>query len=112
MVDKNNDYYTTVDSVLFTKDMSRLIQYPIGRTEKSYTIPAGVETIGGEAFFYCESLTTVEIPASVTSIEGYAFYACGNLSKVIYMGNELQWEDINIKNNNDDLTSAKISYKG
>lgn len=40
--------------------------------------------IGGHAFCYCSSLTSVNIPSSVTSIGMYAFFVCSGL-KYIYV---------------------------
>ncbi|MFR2041422.1 MAG: leucine-rich repeat protein [Oscillospiraceae bacterium] len=37
------------------------------------TIPDGVTSIGGNAFWYCSSLSSVTIPESVTSIGSAAF---------------------------------------
>jgi len=45
-------------------------------------IPAGVTSIGYEAFSGCSGLTSVEIPASVTSIGVGAFSRCSGLSSV------------------------------
>src|SRR5712691_4247888 len=41
-----------------------------------------VTSIGYEAFYSCDSLTSVTIPNSVTSIGGYAFYYCTSLTNV------------------------------
>ena len=85
-VDSDNDYYSSDEyGVLFNKDKTTLIQYPIGNTRTNYTIPDSVTTIGRamfEAFAYCDSLTSVIIPDSVTSIGGYAFYYCTSLTSV------------------------------
>ena len=41
-----------------------------------------VKSIGGSAFRYCTSLTSVTIPDSVTSIGGWAFTDCASLTSV------------------------------
>jgi hypothetical protein len=46
-------------------------------------IPDSVTSIGGGAFFYCSSLTSVVIPDSVTSIGYMAFWACYSLTSVV-----------------------------
>ena len=82
-VDGSNSYYSSIAGVLFNKTQTTLIQYPIGKTETSYTIPASVTSIGSYAFNNCLSLTSVIISDLVTSIGDYAFYFCSNLTSVI-----------------------------
>ena len=41
-----------------------------------------VTSIGEEAFYYCESLTSIQIPNSVTCIKKYAFYHCTSLTSI------------------------------
>ena len=81
-VDSNNPNYSSVDGVLFNKDQTTLIQYPIGNTRSEYTIPNSVTSIGGSAFWYCSSLTSITIPNSVISIGEYAFFYCKSLTSV------------------------------
>ena len=49
---------------------------------KDLVIPAGVDTIGGEAFARCDGLTSVTIPNSVTAIGWEAFWACHSLTSI------------------------------
>ena len=42
-----------------------------------------VTRIGGWAFYYCGSLTSITIPNSVTSIGDYAFYNCSSLTSIM-----------------------------
>ena len=46
------------------------------------TIPNGVTSIGGLAFYMCRSITSITIPDSVTYIGCQAFYGCTSLTKV------------------------------
>ena len=52
-VDIDNQYFTSIDGVLFSKDKSKLEFYPVGRTENEYTIPSTVIQIGNRAFSFC-----------------------------------------------------------
>ena len=99
-VSKENQYYKSVENVLFTKD-GTLLKYPEGITATSYTIPNDVETIGDRAFIYSNLteviipdgvetigygaftnclVTELTIPNSVTTIGEYAFSACEHLT--------------------------------
>ena len=81
-VASGNLNYSSKDGVLFDKNKSTLIHYPIGNQRTEYTVPNSVKTIGARAFYGCSSLTNVTIPNSVTTIEGYAFDGCKNLTSV------------------------------
>ena len=81
-VEESNANYSSQDGVLFNKDKTELIRYPIGNTRTSYIIPNSVTSIGDSAFFGCTSLTSVTIPDSVTSIVDLAFSFCSSLTSV------------------------------
>ena len=75
-VDSNNQYWCSVDGVLFSKDMKTLVAYPGGRAG-GYECPNGVVSICDKAFAHCRGLTSVTIPNSVISIGSRAFEYCG-----------------------------------
>ncbi|MBO4217617.1 MAG: leucine-rich repeat protein [Clostridia bacterium] len=91
-VDEENPVYTSVDGVVYTKDMTELVCYPAGKTETSFTVPDSVLRIKSfEAFCGNEHLTNVVLPASVTEIR-VAFYECTGLTSVaIPEGNTRIW---------------------
>ncbi len=81
-VDSSNTEYASEDGVLYDKGKMRLLQYPAGKTDSSFSIPDSVTSIGVYAFFRCTSLTSVTIPDSVTSTEWGTFYECTSLASV------------------------------
>jgi hypothetical protein len=80
-VDPQNLTYSSLDGVLLNETQTELLQCPEGKAG-SYTVPAGVITIGTGAFFYCTNLTGVTIPDSVTDIGDSAFDNCSGLTSV------------------------------
>ena len=82
-VDEKNERYCSIDGNLYNKDATTLIQYAIGKTDTSFTIPDSVTSIGNSAFSWCSSLTSINIPDSVTSIGDYAFYNCSKLTSIV-----------------------------
>ena len=82
-VEVGNNNYTSVNGVLFNKDKTELICYPIGKSDKSYTIPNSATSIGDRAFYWCTSLTSITIPNGVTEIGSEAFGDCTSLTSIM-----------------------------
>ncbi len=82
-VGSNNSAYTSIDGILFNKNITEIICYPSQKINSSYTIPNSVTSIGNYAFSYCTSLTSIIIPDSVTSIGNSVFYYCTSLTSMI-----------------------------
>ena len=81
-VDSDNPNYASYNGVLFSKDMTLLIQCPEGFSG-SFVIPNSVTNIGEQAFSGCNGLTgTLTIPNSVTNIGVSAFYGCRGLTEL------------------------------
>lgn len=66
---------TSVDGVLFSKDRTRLLLFPAGRTGELYSVPEGTKVIGKRAFERC-SMDAVELPASVEELGYDTFEFC------------------------------------
>ncbi|MBQ2974604.1 MAG: leucine-rich repeat protein [Clostridia bacterium] len=82
-VDSANTAYSSDEyGVLFDKEKTQLIQYPIGNTRTSYEIPDSVTSVGDSAFEHCDSLTSIEIGNNVTSIDAFAFYDCAGIISI------------------------------
>lgn len=81
-VGKNNEYYCSVDGVLFNKNQTELIQYPMGNKKIEYSIPDSVICIEECAFSDCTNLESITIPDSVTYIGYCVFLNCSNLASI------------------------------
>lgn len=68
-VNSDNTAFTTVDDVLYTKDMTGLVKYPIAKNAVEVTIPASVTKIWDKAFevsgLGTEKLRIINVEATV-----------------------------------------------
>ena len=84
-VSDGNEYYKSIDGVLFDSGVTSLLYYPAGNSATSYDIPNTVTSIARYAFFGSSHLTAITIPSSVrnvgSSYEG-AFEGCSSLADV------------------------------
>ena len=81
-VDGNNNRYTDIDGVMFSKDKTKLLAYPGGRQQSTYTVPPSVTEIGKGAFWHCRNLTEIILPEGLKAIGNKAFYHCDKLTSV------------------------------
>ncbi len=81
-VNRDNAAYTSVDGVLYTKDMKELITYPAGKPSATFTAPSGVTIIRNSAFSDCKSLTDIKLQDGVKEIKGSAFGGCTSLASL------------------------------
>ncbi len=79
VADGNTAYASDGSGVLFSKDMTVLIQAPAAMVG-GYEIPATVRTVYDSAFSGCNRLAAVYIPNGVTEIGSGAFSGCGQLT--------------------------------
>lgn len=116
-VNEENEYYSSIEGVLFDKNCSELIQYPSGRYDETiYEVPEGtvsiypyafynaqidtlvlpdtLREIGLGAFYRCKNLKTLTMPASVDKIGAGSFYSCDNLTGIQYGGTADQWQQV------------------
>lgn len=92
LVSDSNQNYSSVDGVLYNKDQSMLVHYPVSKTG-SFTIPSTVTSLSGYAFANCMELTSITIPPTITSIGRYAFNHCEKLTSLSIPENITSIED-------------------
>ena len=71
-VSPDNPYFTSLDGVLYNKDMTTLICYPSGKKDLAFTVPESVKTIGEFSFIY-SNLVEININEGTELIGGSAF---------------------------------------
>lgn len=83
-VDKNNPCYSGDEyGVLYNKDKTTLVRYPMGNTRTHFSIPDSVTVIDTSSFSRCSNLTNVTIPDSVSEIKLCAFQFCTGITEII-----------------------------
>ena len=95
---KNNDVaddgyiYTVIDGVRYgikdnvatvVRQPKKIVEANIPSTITYKDTVYPVTSIGNDAFYDCDSLTSIVIPDSVTSIGDYAFYNCYSLTSIV-----------------------------
>lgn len=78
-VEEENQYFSSVDGVLFNKDKTELLEYPREKKGSVYAVPSGVKTIADWAFYNNLNLSAVELPDSVSEIGMRIFENCFTL---------------------------------
>ncbi|MFB6342892.1 leucine-rich repeat domain-containing protein [Saccharicrinis sp. FJH62] len=101
----DNNYYSSLDGVLYDKEKTTIIKCPESKTGP-IRIPQSVTTIGSLAVHNCLRLTSINIPESVTEIEYRAFLGCRSLD-TIYVYNPVP-----ILLNPDDLIFGSVGEIG
>lgn len=72
-VDENNPYYKSIDGVLYSKDGTKLISYPMKKGANA-VVENGTKLINSNAFAFV-SLNHIQIPEGLVCIEDFAFRA-------------------------------------
>ena len=73
-VSEDNPYLCTVDGVIYSKDMKKLVFYPSSKSGTEFIIPDTVEVIGEGAFSYAQNLKSVKLSDGVKIIKDSAFF--------------------------------------
>ncbi|MBQ3179045.1 MAG: leucine-rich repeat protein [Clostridia bacterium] len=81
-VDADNDSYTAQDGVLFTKDMIRLLRYPLNKQDTFYKVPDSVVVLSAAAMEELQNLTDLTLPVHLESIENWCFYGTTGLQEI------------------------------
>lgn len=81
-VHKDNEYYTSVDDVLYNKAKTNLIVYSKSKTVKEFVMPDSVINFGN-AFEGCQKIESIVISKNAVSIDNDAFKNCSNVTSIL-----------------------------
>ena len=110
MVTPSNKQYSSIDGIVFSRSLKKLILYPMGRKDRSYIIPDGVTGIGSFAIYGCDALEELTVPVSVTRAEDYAVHGCTHLRAIRYSGTPEQQKKIKMGKECEGLTDVPWYY--
>ena len=79
---EKNPFYNSLDGVIYDKDMSSLVRYPIHKSDASFNVPHGVVSIENNSFFDCSVIQSIYLPSTVEEISPGAFLLCTSLLSV------------------------------
>ena len=80
-VDEANEYFCSVDGVIYTKDMKTVVFFPPAK-EGDYKVADTVETIRTKAFYKCTKITSITLPDAIKDIEEKAFFRCEAMTTI------------------------------
>jgi BspA type Leucine rich repeat region (6 copies) len=88
-VDSNNTSYSSLNGVLFDASQSTLVQYPLGLTTSSYTVPITVTNLGTNAFEFNLYLRQIYFMTNAPSYAGPAFFL--SYATIYYLPGTTGW---------------------
>lgn len=93
-IDENNESICSVDGAVYSKDKTRLMIYPSGRTDKEVIVSDFVTTLNESAFCDCDNIESIIIPQGVIEIESLAFSYCDNLKTISIPSSVVEAEEM------------------
>ena len=111
MVDEANPNYCSVDSVLYTKDLTKILRIPYAKAD-DYTLPNTITEITTSLFEGCAALPEINIPASVETIDIRAFADCAALTAINVDANNPNYCSIDGVLYNKDVTELIVCPRG
>lgn len=81
-VSLENQYFSSMDGVLYDKEKTKVIRYPAAKQGTDYRTPDSVIQVGRKAFQDCTNIAQIELGEDIKTIEEEAFYKCANLKRI------------------------------
>ncbi len=110
-VDENNPVCCDLNGVLFNKDHSVLLYYPMAYPQSSYAVPDGVTMLYNNPFAMREGLKTLSLPDTLTTVSPADFSGAIDLKSILVSENHPTFSSENGVLFNKDK-SVLIAYPG
>jgi hypothetical protein len=81
-VAEDNEYFTSLNGVLYNKNITELIVCPAGLAGE-ITVPSTVTRLLQNSFDNCKNLTSIVLPDGLLFIDGFAFENCLGVQSII-----------------------------
>ena len=85
-VGSGNDNYSSVDGVLYDKEVEKLIYCPAKKSGE-YIVPKSIKSVTDYAFEDCNSLESIVLPESMPEFSLYGLECCPSLKSIKVTGN-------------------------
>lgn len=101
-VNANNQSFSAADGVLYDKNVTKIIQYPLSHTNTTYTLPSTIDTISERQFYLVKNLEIFNGHSTLSEIKDYAFQkmpnlqAVNNIDSITKLGSSVFSENINL----------------
>ena len=80
-VAEGNEYYCTIDGLLYDKNVTLLLFCPTKKTG-TVAVPATVKRIGTNGFYECAGLTAITLPNELEELGDAVFVGCTSLTTI------------------------------
>ena len=81
-VSENNQCYTSINGILYSKDKTKLIKAPERHKSREIVVPKSVTEIENGAFCDMVNVVDIKLPDGLAVIGNCAFYGCKSLQKI------------------------------
>ena len=85
-VGSGNDNYSSVDGVLYDKEVEKLLYCPAKKSGE-YTVPKSIKSVTDYAFEDCNSLESIALPESMPEFSLFDLECCPSLKSIKVTGN-------------------------
>ena len=91
IVDEENPYYTTVNGVMYTKDMKCLTAYPSAKPDSVFIVPEGPQSVVMSAFTLLRNLKDITMPLTLKTMENGAMIT-GSIQRAVFQDSVTMFE--------------------